>query len=97
MSTSPKKKVTSPRKSPRKRTADDMVASRVVVSTSKGPAAIGPYSQAIVANGMAFISGMIGKLNSSSQLIKDIKDILNCTIYATLSDGSSREEARRWF
>lgn len=30
-----------------------------VISTSKAPAAIGPYSQAIVSNGMVFASGQI--------------------------------------
>ena len=30
-----------------------------VISTEKAPAAIGPYSQAIVANGMVFASGQI--------------------------------------
>jgi len=30
-----------------------------VVSTSNAPAAIGPYSQAIISNGFAFVSGQI--------------------------------------
>lgn len=30
-----------------------------VISTPKAPAAIGPYSQAVVANGFAFLSGQI--------------------------------------
>eukprot|EP01132_Coremiostelium_polycephalum_P007497 gene7497-9213_t len=34
--------------------------SRVVVSTNNAPAAIGPYSQAIKANGQVFVSGCIG-------------------------------------
>ncbi len=32
---------------------------KVVVSTDKAPAAVGPYSQAIKANGFLFISGQI--------------------------------------
>jgi len=32
---------------------------REVISTEKGPKAIGPYSQAIKANGFIFISGQI--------------------------------------
>ncbi|MDP3278096.1 MAG: RidA family protein [Deltaproteobacteria bacterium] len=32
---------------------------RTVIATSDAPAAIGPYSQAIVANGMVFCSGQI--------------------------------------
>lgn len=30
------------------------------VSTKEAPAAIGPYSQAVTANGMVFVSGMLG-------------------------------------
>ncbi|KAJ2501909.1 hypothetical protein GGH96_001552 [Coemansia sp. RSA 1972] len=33
--------------------------SRQVVSTTNAPAALGPYSQAIVANGLVFVSGQI--------------------------------------
>ena len=32
---------------------------RAVISTDNAPAAIGPYSQAIVANGFVFVSGQI--------------------------------------
>ena len=31
-----------------------------VISTTKAPAAIGAYSQAVVANGMVFVSGQLG-------------------------------------
>ncbi|KAF2074935.1 hypothetical protein CYY_003768 [Polysphondylium violaceum] len=34
--------------------------SRVVVSTDKAPSAIGPYSQAIAANGQVWVSGCLG-------------------------------------
>ncbi|KAJ2003832.1 hypothetical protein GGI04_001716 [Coemansia thaxteri] len=34
-------------------------STRQVVSTDKAPAALGPYSQAIVANGLVFVSGQI--------------------------------------
>jgi 2-iminobutanoate/2-iminopropanoate deaminase len=34
--------------------------SRIAVSTDAAPAAIGPYSQAIVANGFVFCSGTVG-------------------------------------
>lgn len=37
-----------------------MTQNRQVISTDKAPPAIGPYSQAIVANGMVFCSGQIG-------------------------------------
>jgi 2-iminobutanoate/2-iminopropanoate deaminase len=33
--------------------------SKRVISTDKAPAAIGPYSQAVVANGFVFVSGQI--------------------------------------
>jgi len=35
------------------------VSARSVVSSSKAPAAIGPYSQAIVANGVVYTAGVI--------------------------------------
>ncbi|KAJ2884796.1 hypothetical protein IWW38_005386, partial [Coemansia aciculifera] len=34
-------------------------SSRQVVSTTNAPAALGPYSQAIIANGLVFVSGQI--------------------------------------
>ena len=45
------------------------------VSTDKAPKAIGPYSQAIVVNGLVYTSGQI-PLNSESGVIvgKDIKE-----------------------
>ena len=42
---------------------------RHVVSTSKAPAAIGPYSQAIRANGFLFISGQV-PVNPSTGLLE---------------------------
>ncbi len=41
-----------------------------VVSTSKAPQAIGPYSQAIVVNGMVFTSGQIA-LNPQGEIVCD--------------------------
>ena len=41
-----------------------------VVSTNKAPQAIGPYSQAIVANGMVFTSGQIA-LNEYGEIVSD--------------------------
>jgi len=40
------------------------------VSTDKAPQAIGPYSQAIIANGMVFTSGQIA-LNSDGEIVSD--------------------------
>ena len=42
---------------------------REVISTHHGPKAIGPYSQAIKANGMVFLSGQIPLDPASQQLI----------------------------
>jgi 2-iminobutanoate/2-iminopropanoate deaminase len=59
-----------------------------VISTSNAPAAVGPYSQAIEANGFVFISGQIpinpqtGKMveggikEQTHQVLKNIKAIL---------------------
>jgi 2-iminobutanoate/2-iminopropanoate deaminase len=41
-----------------------------VISTPRAPAAIGPYSQAIVANGFAFLSGQIPLDPSSGSLME---------------------------
>ena len=43
---------------------------RDVISTPKGPGAIGPYSQAIRANGFVFVSGQIPLDPASAQLIQ---------------------------
>lgn len=42
---------------------------RQVIATSGGPKAIGPYSQAIRANGMVFLSGQIPLDPATQQLI----------------------------
>ena len=42
---------------------------RQVISTNDGPKAIGPYSQAIKANGMVFLSGQICLDPATQQLI----------------------------
>lgn len=36
-----------------------MSASREVISTEEAPGAVGPYSQAIKANGMVYVSGQV--------------------------------------
>jgi 2-iminobutanoate/2-iminopropanoate deaminase len=40
-----------------------------IVATEKAPQAIGPYSQAVVANGFMFCSGQIGLDPKSGQLV----------------------------
>ena len=41
-----------------------------VISTEKGPKAIGPYSQAIRANGFVFISGQVAFDPATGQLVE---------------------------
>lgn len=46
-----------------------------IIQTSKAPSPVGPYNQAIVSNGLVFISGQIAIDPSSGQLITSgIKD-----------------------
>ena len=42
---------------------------REVISTKDGPKAIGPYSQAIKANGFVFVSGQVGIDPATQQVI----------------------------
>lgn len=42
-----------------------------LISTDKAPAAIGPYSQAVKANGFVFVSGQLPIDMATSELIKD--------------------------
>src|SRR3984957_12168503 len=41
-----------------------------IISTDRAPAAIGPYSQAVVANGFAFLSGQIAIDPATNKLIE---------------------------
>ena len=41
------------------------------IQTSEAPAAIGPYSQAMVANGILFTSGQIGLIPENGQVAGD--------------------------
>ncbi|MBI5960893.1 MAG: reactive intermediate/imine deaminase [Chloroflexi bacterium] len=45
--------------------------SREVISTPNGPAAVGPYSQAIKANGFVFVSGQLGLVPETKQFAGD--------------------------
>lgn len=42
-----------------------------IISTSEAPSAIGPYSQAVEANGMVYISGQIPLSPISMELVSD--------------------------
>ncbi|MDD2828932.1 MAG: RidA family protein [Sulfuricurvum sp.] len=44
-----------------------------IVQTPNAPAAIGPYSQAIIANGMVFTSGQIALTPAGEMLSGDVK------------------------
>ena len=81
-----------------------------VIHTDKAPAAIGPYSQAIEANGMLFISGQIpvdpatgnvpeGITAQTEQVMKNISAILKTT--CLLSDianfGAMNEVYAKYF
>lgn len=41
-----------------------------VVSTDKAPAAIGPYSQAVIASGMLYVSGQIPLVPATGEIIE---------------------------
>lgn len=68
--------------------------SKKIISTDKAPKAIGPYSQAVEANGMLFISGQVplnpatGKLveggirEQTDQVMKNIRSILEASGYS---------------
>jgi 2-iminobutanoate/2-iminopropanoate deaminase len=42
--------------------------SRTIISTDKAPGAVGPYSQAVVTNGLAFISGQVALVPGTKDL-----------------------------
>lgn len=46
---------------------------RSIIQTDQAPAAIGPYSQAIVAQGLVFCSGQIPLIPASGQLAEGIE------------------------
>lgn len=60
--------------------------SRTVVSTAQAPAAIGPYSQAIIAGGFVFTSGQVPIVPASGNI--EAKDIAGQTkqVMANLSE-----------
>jgi 2-iminobutanoate/2-iminopropanoate deaminase len=43
---------------------------RKIISTEKAPKAIGPYSQAVVSNGVAYLSGQIPNDPATGQLVE---------------------------
>nr|VDD51941.1 unnamed protein product [Brassica oleracea] len=48
-----------------------IICKKEVVSTDKAPPAVGPYSQAIKANGFVFVSGVLGLVPETGDFISD--------------------------
>ncbi|KAL4428163.1 hypothetical protein ABPG75_002252 [Micractinium tetrahymenae] len=72
-------------------------AAREVVSTDKAPGAVGPYSQAIKANGMVFISGQVGLVPGTKDFAGDTVEAQTEQVMANLgaileASGSSWEK-----
>ena len=71
-----------------------------VISTEKGPKAIGPYSQAIKANGLIFTSGQIPFDPATGQLVegdvaRQTARVLDNLTAIVAAAGSSLEKAVR--
>lgn len=71
-----------------------------VISTEKGPKAIGPYSQAIRANGFIFVSGQVAFDPATGQLVegdvgKQTARVLDNLKAIMEAAGSSLEKAIR--
>jgi reactive intermediate/imine deaminase len=67
--------------------------SKLVISTSQAPAAIGPYSQAIKSGSLVFTSGQIGLDPASGELVSGFEQqvrraFANLTAVANQSGGS---------
>ncbi len=73
---------------------------REVISTNDGPKAIGPYSQAIKANGFVFISGQVAIDPANQQVISGDVSVQTDRVLKNLSgilkaSGSSLEKVVR--
>ncbi|KAH0855258.1 hypothetical protein HID58_013756 [Brassica napus] len=63
-----------------------------VVATEKAPAALGPYSQAIKANNLVFLSGVLGLILETGKFVSDsvedqteqVHKLLNCLIVVSI-------------
>ncbi len=66
------------------------------ILTDKAPKAVGPYSQAIVSNGLVFCSGQIGIDPKTNELVDDIEDqtrqVLKNLSEVLQASGSSLEQ-----
>lgn len=45
------------------------MAEKKIISTNRAPAAIGPYSQAVIVNGFVFVAGQIGLVPGNRKMI----------------------------
>lgn len=59
--------------------------SKQVIATDKAPGAVGPYSQAIVANGMVFTAGQIPLIPGTKALVEGDVQAQTRQVFANLS------------
>jgi 2-iminobutanoate/2-iminopropanoate deaminase len=75
------------------------VAMKRTVSTESAPKAVGPYSQAVVANGFVFCSGQVpidprtGKLIESDSIADHVRRVMDNLSAVLASAGSGLEQA----
>ena len=72
--------------------------SKNIVSTDKAPAAIGPYSQAVVANGFVFTSGVIPVDPATAKVVdggitEQVTQVLENLTAVLAASGSSLDRA----
>ena len=51
-----------------------------IINTEKAPAAIGPYVQAIEANGTLYVSGQLGINMETGEIPEDVADQARCSL-----------------
>lgn len=54
--------------------------SKEIVNTEKAPAAIGPYVQAVKANGLVFTSGQLGIDMATGEIPDEVTDQARCSL-----------------
>jgi 2-iminobutanoate/2-iminopropanoate deaminase len=63
---------------------------KTVISTPKAPAAIGPYSQAIRKGGTLYLSGQIGMVPATGELVSnDVKEQAAANMKAVLAEAGA--------
>ena len=72
--------------------------SKQIISTENAPAAVGPYSQAVVANGFVFTAGQIALVPATGQMLEGDVTAQTHQVFANLkavlaAAGSSLEDA----